>query len=381
MALEPRGFLPFVALSLFLSFPLFGQAPPKPAEIDEVEMGRSEKPASQSNADPILLEKFKLEYQQARGKTRLVFAKYLPSLGAGPMLDYLEQIHPACHVQAHDLGRALYALRGDVGVALRECGTRCTSACMHGVVGEAFGNSDPASIAEKMSSFCDSGAMKELYRPGNCAHGIGHALMFTTGDDVDAALNACLYFHQPGMRYYCATGIYMELLVPVNKGKARPVLHDPCDLHPEFAAACFRYRARTLLREGQTRDKLLDACLALDEPMRRGCFHGLGSTLISLLVSEPNLLRTYCTQGSAEDQALCVEGAMEKLADFNRDAARPVCDVLGPDLKKICLDAVESGMYALDKPTMRFYFDGDSLKPKPLAKRETPKDEHAGHHH
>lgn len=374
-----RNFLPCL-LSLLLSSSMLAQAP-KPSELDDVEMGKSETPAAKSIADPILIEKFKLEYQQARGKTRLVFEKYLPTLGAGPMLDYLEEIYPSCHAQAHDLGRALYALRGDVGVALRECGTRCTSACMHGVVGEAFGNSDPASIAEKMNSFCDSGAMKEIHKPGNCAHGIGHALMFTTGDDVDAALNACLYFDQPGMRYYCATGIYMELLIPVRKGTPRTELHDPCDLHPEFAAACYRYRARTLLAVLETRDKLLEACLSLDEPMRRGCFHGLGSTLTQLLESEPHLLRQYCTNGSVEDQALCVEGAIEKFADFDKDAAIPVCNILEGELKKVCLDAVESGMYALDKPTMRFYFEGAALKPEPLEKREQPKDEHAGHHH
>ena len=124
---------------------------------------------------------------------------------------------------------------------------RCTSACMHGVVGEAFGGSGLTKIASAMKDFCTTGAMAEIHKPGNCAHGIGHALMFSTGDKVDRALNACLYFDDPGMRYYCATGVFMELLLPERKGTPRAELHDPCDLYPDYAAACYRYRARTML--------------------------------------------------------------------------------------------------------------------------------------
>ena len=59
---------------------------------------------------------------------------------------------------------------------------------LHGVVGEAFGGSGLTNIASAMKDFCTTGAMAEIDKPGNCAHGIGHALMFSTGDEVDRAL-------------------------------------------------------------------------------------------------------------------------------------------------------------------------------------------------
>jgi len=173
-------------LSLLMLIPslVSTQASPSPS-VEEFEMGPGDTPAAEGRVvDTAVLAQFKEEYGAAQEAPRPVFEKYLPRVGAAALLDVLEETYPACHAQAHDLGKALFAAHQDLGAALRACGTRCTSGCMHGAVAEAFGNSTLAVLTAQMNTFCDHGEMARLHKPGNCAHALGHALMFVTGGDV-----------------------------------------------------------------------------------------------------------------------------------------------------------------------------------------------------
>jgi hypothetical protein len=294
------------------------------------------------------------------GPTREVFNRHLPALGARAILDVLEADSPSCHAQAHDLGRALMALRQDIGAALRECGTGCTSACMHGAVGEAFGGSDLDSIAARMNSFCETGVMRELYPLGNCAHGIGHALMFASHRDVDAALNVCARFDKKGMRYYCATGVYMEMFMGVPPPSPTKGTHEPCLAHPEVAAACYRYRASSLVTELGGLDALQKSCLSQTPALQRGCFHGIGAVLLGFAHTDPAVLSRYCSAGDRADRTLCVEGAIEKQADFDREVARSICAKQTGEIREFCDTAVKHGMYDLEKPSLTFYLSDPS---------------------
>ena len=139
---------------------------------------------------------------------------------------------------------------------------------MHGAVGEAFGGSDVATITSKMNDFCFTSPMRELHPAGNCAHGIGHALMFASDRNVDAALDGCSRFAKPGMQHYCATGVFMELLMGARAPQK--------------------------------------------EPLRRACSHGVGSVLVRPAMADPTLISRYCATDSAEDCTLCVEKARRK---------------------------------------------------------------------
>jgi hypothetical protein len=304
---------------------------------------------------PAVLAEFDAAFR-ASGPSRALYEKYLPKLGSGAIFDYLEGRTALCHGEAHDLGRALYGLRRDVGSALRECGARCTSACMHGVVGEAFGRSEPAAIVASMNGFCASPDMAG-YKPGNCAHGIGHALMFTSGDDLDAALNACLYFAKPGMRYYCATGAFMEIM-PKRQPGTRAQLHAPCSSYPGFAAACYRYRGPSMLGElGGDHEAFIRECQLQQGPTRLGCFHGLGSALTVEVLSDPSVLGRVCGRGNADEQVMCIEGAIERLGNADEKRAVAICSTLDGKAKGACLAAATGKTYRLDKPSMPLYHD------------------------
>ncbi len=332
-------------------------------DTDAAEMGilSAEIGATWKAADPELKAAFTREYMASRDE-RAVFAKYLESLGAPAMLDYLELENPRCHGSAHALGKALFAQRKDVGAALAICGNHCTNACMHGVVGEAFGGHDFDAVTDEMAGLCQNQEMERLHKPGNCAHGIGHALMISTEHDIAQSLGGCKRFDEPGMEYYCATGVFMEyrdlLRVRAKSGNkiARPSRHHPCDTHTDYPAACYRYMLRVIRSEiGVSRDQLIQECLGLDQPLQRGCFHGLGAMYSRRIADDPLLLPRLCLNGSREDRILCIEGAIEKLAEFSDERAKVVCATLEGENAEICKAGAKEKMYRLDKPTLELY--------------------------
>ncbi|MGH2398159.1 MAG: hypothetical protein ACRDFW_14545, partial [bacterium] len=281
-------------------------------------------------------KRFSKEYFAARGSKRPVFDKYLGALGAQAILDFLEVTYTFCHGQAHEFGQALFARLKEIGPALRECKSRCTSGCMHGVLMEVFAGKRLGSVGDKserhvkfddvvaqMTQLCGGPEMSSLHEPGNCAHGVGHALMVVTGDDVEKSLEGCSAFGQAAMEYYCATGIFMEHLMTGRRADPRlDLLHFPCDTFTRFPAACYRYKASEMLRAfGGDTGRVAAECLRLPPRLRLGCFHGLGNATSRLISNNPGALAQVCRHGNPADQAICIEGAIEKLADFDERRA------------------------------------------------------------
>lgn len=325
------------------------------------EMPSSKTAGEWKKADRATKRQFMAEYRAAGADNRAVYKKYLPILGASAILDFLEKQNTFCHGEAHNLGKELYAQTQDIGQALGTCGNRCTAGCMHGVVGEAFGDKLHEDVASNMERFCQSEAMRRDHKPGNCAHAMGHALMIANANDLSRSLNACKEFAALGMEYYCATGVFMQHQFSSEEAKtpANPK-DDPtalCRGELRFPAACYRYMFRLTENSAQAdRDKIVAICQSLaNAHQQRGCFHGVGNLYSMPIVKNHALLAEICRHGDAESQTLCIEGAIEKLADYHEKLAEKICGVLtGPNLES-CLAATRHKMYSLDKPSLEFY--------------------------
>ena len=116
----------------------------------------------------------------------------------------LQHRNPACHNEAHPLGRSLYAeTRFDADEALRLCEYRCNGGCVHGIIEALVEHMSPSASPSAVPSPSASGeyaltrtirngsaasrAVAQLLRspllaqlpgetPGDAAHGIGHAI-------------------------------------------------------------------------------------------------------------------------------------------------------------------------------------------------------------
>jgi hypothetical protein len=324
----------------------------------------------EQTGDSEMLSEFQREYDTSLTHPLPVFEKYLPSLGANTLLDFLERRYPGCHAQSHELGQAIFSTTRDVETALKRCDTRCTSGCMHGVVTAAFGDATFGAVLARMDEFCTRGEMTAIHKPGNCAHGLGHALMFVTHGDERRSMEGCLGFSREAMQYYCGTGVYMErfILDSASKRVSASVLA-PCDKETLFPGACYRYKGAELWRALGSPDSVASRCARLDGLQRRGCYHGLGYAAIGSVLQDPQRMEQICATGTTEDRIVCVEGVIEKLADVNEGRARAACAFVEDALRSVCDEAVQRKMYGLAKTTFTLYYDQDAISRRRAAVR------------
>lgn len=299
---------------------------------------------------------------QRRRDRRQLYEEYIDVIGANGILDGIEKLWPKCHSQAHDLGKVIFSRLQDIGLGLRTCADRCYSGCMHGVLMEAFTrlqktDHDHINLSElrsTMKQICyKNEQMTARYRPGDCAHGVGHALMFLAKYKIRSALDACGRFDDPAMRYYCYTGAYMEYVTERHHlEKSTSSLFYPCDTYP-YPTACARYKVPYVMldfyRQGKMLDELIVRCSEFTGQVRHGCFHGLGNAHVYFISNDLMKIEDVCRYGTREEKILCIDGVMERMGKYRPKKALQVCEELDGEWRPICLAAAKRKMYHVDK--------------------------------
>jgi hypothetical protein len=296
-----------------------------------------------------------------------LYEQFLPRIGANGLREGIKSVYPTCHDEAHDLGKLIFSKLRDVGASLESCADACASGCMHGVLMQFFTDGDStdgsphshsaqltaADVAGRIPTFCESAALTRMYRPGDCAHGVGHAVMFLSRYDISAAIDLCDRFPTYALRYYCATGAYMEYRL-VRSAADYPVHGGlyPCDATP-YPAACFRYVMTNTVQwhyaKGGTLQTLQQQCAGLKGKYRLGCFHGIGNALVGRISRGRMTVAQLCGFGSRQDQTVCVEGAMERLGKFTPALAAERCEALTDWRRGVCQAAASRKMYDMSK--------------------------------
>ena len=297
-----------------------------------------------------------------------LYEKWIDIIGANGIIDTVQKVQPLCHDIEHDLGKVIYARVGNVGDALRTCNDSCSSGCMHGVLMEFFQKKvtaqddhvDLDDVKSKISSICGSKvnpgnpAMYSIYKQGDCAHGVGHALMFLSNYDIPKAISYCKLFDTPQMAYYCATGAYMEYVTThdAQDTKNQKDVFYPCD-QVEYPSACFRYKMAhvvpRLYDQGTTLEQMQQACLNLKGKYQLGCFHGLGNGHYPFAANGMVTVAKLCSSGDHDDQYVCIEGLIERLARYLPDIAKNQCSTLSGWQNDLCKQDVGHALYDLKK--------------------------------
>ncbi len=316
---------------------------------------------------------------------RPLYEKWIDVIGANGIIKTLETASPDCHDLGHDLGRLIYSRVGNIGDSLRTCEQVCNSGCMHGVLMEFFhkdivtnigvddgqdaliddGESDHVTmndIKSKMSTICGgqdvsgNGVMASDYKQGDCAHGVGHAVMFLSGYNIPRAIGYCRLFDSDQLAYYCSTGAYMEYVTThdaVDLLKHKNDIFYPCD-KVDYPSACFRYKMAHVVprfyQSGGTLGQLQKMCLNLKGKYQIGCFHGLGNGHFAVAASNKISLDRICSAGNHDDQYVCTEGLIERLGRYIPDNAARQCDTVSGWQRDLCLDDARHELYDLKKP-------------------------------
>jgi hypothetical protein len=338
----------------------------EPSDVEELPMAGAEATRSILFMDPQGTHKERAQFIEALSRVgknnRQLIELFLPIIGANGVLDGMTSIWPKCHSEAHDVGKVIFAQVRDISTGMRICADRCNSGCMHGVLMEAFttiGKASPhhmdlAILGPAIKDLCQTNpVMMASYSPGDCAHGIGHALMNLAGYDIPDAINACQESETQAMEYYCATGAYMEYVTERDAEDARTKsFFFPCDKYI-YPAACARYKmvhvVRRHYKEGKTMEELRTLCSSFTDPVRRGCFHGLGNAHMPMIAVGKIGIRSVCLGLSAVEEFACIDGAIERMAKFYPKNAARVCQELNEINKGICSAAISRQMYDMKK--------------------------------
>lgn len=289
---------------------------------------------------------------------------FIDVIGANGILDALHEQWPKCHSEAHALGRVIFQQVKDIGLALRVCSDGCYSGCMHGVLMSALsaagdpddpeGHISIGRLKPLLQHLCrENEVMTAAYSPGDCAHGVGHALMYLVAYDVPRALQLCGVFEDTPFIYYCATGAYMEYVEEHDERDAKTrSIFSPCDVY-DYPAACMRYKSVHVLsrlrQKTGNRLALMEECKKLIGKYRLGCIHGAANAYMPLLVKGRVTISEICGGGTEDEQEVCIEGAMERMAKYYPERAREVCAELPGSMRQICDRSVQNGMYNVAK--------------------------------
>jgi hypothetical protein len=143
------------------------------------------------------------------------------------------------HHVAHSLGRFAEERSGYDPHVMLECRVGYAAGCYHGVM-EGYFSSKPSLDSAALTNLCSeiAPAIPELARR-ECAHGMGHGLMESSGHTVAGALGFCDYLSREEFRRECYDGVFMTAVNSANPD----VMHSMTGLsmsgehHPEATRA------------------------------------------------------------------------------------------------------------------------------------------------
>ena len=195
---------------------------------------------------------------------------------------------------------------------------------------------------------------KTEWEYGNCYHGLGHALMFFTENDLLLSLKLCDAVDILGKREICYDGALME-----NEDSAKGIhpssyfrqddSYFPCPiLESRYQERCYTY-ALAHRFQGDFQ-KSVEICRGIPSRFRLECFNRVGAHIVMAAV-DPKEIASKCDSIPEFDfKKECIGGAAGSLSTrlgVDSDIPLSFCEILDEQYKNDCYQGVSSGMEQL----------------------------------
>jgi hypothetical protein len=246
----------------------------------------------------------------------------------------------ACHPVVHALGREIFRIKGNIHDAFLACDQTCHSGCYHGAV-ERFLRGDSkdtarhvtqSEILRKAPGACDAKAPRRIYF--QCLHGLGHALMYFTENELDPSLQGCDALPDGWSRESCYGGVFMENLAsaaPEKRVVSETDVQYPCNqVGVKYRRACYWMQTSRMQEMGLTPERQFEEC-AKAGPFAVDCAQSIGRDLSNMSrTGESAVAAEKCEQAEGEARRACVRGVVYALIDNTWDLsyANPFCAAL-----------------------------------------------------
>ena len=263
-----------------------------------------------------------------------------------------EEGHPAvfakCHELLHYVGREAFGTFGDVAEAFLAGDTSCFAGYYHGVLEGYLQKENPSlddiasmeNIARNTSSFCHNLKTRSLplKKFNECLHGLGHAYMFITENELPAALKMCDVESSPNNSNWCYSGVFMENSSsstendhPTKYKKEDDPLF-PCSiLETRYLDSCYTLQGSYFLSlAGGDWASAVRLCEKIPDPYNLRCIGMIGQSQVNQLISASRMSINCLSLASSSYQEVCIEGTIGAMGErFEVDAVSRVVEFCG----------------------------------------------------
>lgn len=250
-----------------------------------------------------------------------------------------EGIFNTCHEASHYIGRIAYEKAKDIGKLFGQCQHICLDGCYHGVIeGYFIEKNIPLEnfqiISSEVGTICgkeDDYEVPELYI--TCLHGLGHAVMFVTDNELPEALLLCDALETEGEEELCYTGALMANM-DARKSIDHPskyIKEDdpmyPCNILPEkHQKKCYEYNTLNFYNfTNYDWKKTIELCGQVPKDFRKGCFETMGGDQVGF-TDDIQKIKDECDLIEGEEfKAACFKGAEGNLMmRYSTDFTKPI---------------------------------------------------------
>ena len=262
-------------------------------------------------------------------------------------------IKQRCHTLVHFLGQNEFLKTGDLGATFRQCLTRaaCGEGCFHGSV-EAYVSEQGGDMSSRaIQSVCKRDAFEKGVNYLACNHGLGHAFMLESGNDVPASLALCDAVVGKDERDQCFGGVFMENVFsfgspdhPTSYIRPEEPTY-PCTILPErYRSECFTAQAASVIQYNRSNyDAGAAFCNELEPVYRATCFGSLGGNAV-VTFDDPRAIKAVCDKAPAgPSRNECIHQALVFLGHGSEGSAgvlAELCFVADETEKEECFRSV-----------------------------------------
>ena len=195
----------------------------------------------------------------------------------------------------------------------------------------------------KASAACDSKTPRRIYF--QCLHGLGHAVMYFTENQLGNSLQACDTLPDDWSRSSCYGGVFMENVfstVPEKRDISASDSHYPCSrVDAKYRGECYLMQTWRMQEMGLAAERLFDECVNAG-PFEQQCAQSVGRDLSNAArAGDSRRVAEKCEGAQGEARRACIRGVVYALINNTWDAtyAAPFCSALREEDSAYCNQA------------------------------------------
>lgn len=257
-----------------------------------------------------------------------------------------------CHEVMHEIGRAAYDERGSIADAYAHADFSCWGGYLHGVVEASMrGKKLPDVASTTIRTMCDSvkGDGERSFTHFSCVHGIGHALMFVSDNDLMTVLERCDDLVDIWEIRQCANGAFMQNMFSNYDDHASDFidkndLRYPCNIiREDEQGICYQVQSKVIIDGlGGDFQKAFRFCGDLaSSTLSAACTSGLGAAVSLYSMYDTKRIAALCSETpSSVLGESCLYGALTDLegASGSTSLGKTVCSNIPQERQGACLD-------------------------------------------